>query len=191
MSDLPPPPELDFSSQVATMGAPESPPCENKEDDEMAQLSPMITGQLPVTEEPEYVHPLVSDVENVAPSEDDFPSTPVLPAPARRPIDKRALDPYNTMGLENTWPGLDGVPYRGAKFDLKQDDERQPKMIHEANVEKLELSNPDDMERYRDILQTIANGMAKLGVEDRVYDPDVKNWRILIRWWSLHVTVKK
>jgi hypothetical protein len=106
-------------------------------------------------------------------------------------MDPRLLDPSGTHNKPFVFPGRDGLPYRGqAVPDLKEDD---PLSVGgQVHVHVLVLSNEDDFKLYRAIWQAVGNGFAQISQEDRVYDEDIKNWRVFIRWviWYTHTTAK-
>lgn len=98
------------------------------------------------------------------------------------------IDPYKVLGLPDILPGWEGAPFRGKKIpDLKEDDPRQvqPQQGIEAHVEVLVLGDPVQRKRYQNIMQIIANGFGHLGKEEMVYDAEIKNWRVMIRWWQI------
>lgn len=88
--------------------------------------------------------------------------------------------------LKNTEDGLqyEGLPYIGSPFPFKDDDpeEFRPKLSHNACCAQLDLSKEDDMRQYRAICQKICDGLAVVSFEEKVYDNDIKSWRVLIRW---------
>jgi hypothetical protein len=113
--------------------------------------------------------------------------------PARPRFDPRLLDPHGTQSLELVFPGHDGLPFRGSVPQLKEDDstEKRPQVGTQLYVDVLDLSKPDDLLHYRDVCQMVANGYAQVSYEDRQYDEDVKNWRILLRWFLNYAYVPK
>ena len=86
-----------------------------------------------------------------------------------------------------TFPGWEGLPFKGPPPTLKQGDpqSKQPTIGMKVHVETLDLAKPKDMAHYRDICQAIGNGYAQLSKEDMRYDEKVKNWRVFIRWLEL------
>ena len=96
-------------------------------------------------------------------------------------IEDRLLSP---RGHEGTYPAWEGLPFRGKIPDLREDDPdyKQPQIGSEAHVTVYDLSNPEHLEHYQKVWQLIANGTAMLSAEERVYDPEIKNWRVFMRW---------
>jgi hypothetical protein len=61
----------------------------------------------------------------------------------------------------------------------------QPRVAATAHVEVLVLSETKDLARYEEISQMVTNGYAVISFEERIYDKDIKNWRVLVRWGDL------
>jgi hypothetical protein len=82
----------------------------------------------------------------------------------------------------------EGLPYVGPVADYKDDDpdELRPQRRMKGHVAQLDLSKPEDMERYREITQKGCEGQAVLSFEERLYDAEIKSWRVLIRWIELY-----
>lgn len=85
---------------------------------------------------------------------------------------------------ESHIPGWDGLAFYGTVPNLKTDDGEgmQPRLGTEVYVEVLNLSQPPDLERYEKVMQLVGLGKALISAEERVYDPDIKSWRIFLRW---------
>ncbi len=199
MSELPEVPDFDADvtvqvapalvgiSNVSSLGeAANAPP--DKNEDELAQLPCALAEQLP--DAAAYQHPaLIPNAKGAEPSNEDFPFPAIA---ARRKIDKKLLDPYDSMERENVWPGRDGLPFRGKSVpSIKDDDELQPSRATKAHVDVFNLADQEDLIAYEKVMQVIANGFGALGAEERVYDNDVKNWRIFVRWWELYFHMPK
>jgi hypothetical protein len=88
--------------------------------------------------------------------------------------------------MEVTADGLkyNGLPYVGPVLDYKEDDpeEFQPQQCFNGCVAQFDLSKPEDLTQYRALCQKFCSAQALLSSEEKVYDPDIKSWRILIRW---------
>lgn len=97
-------------------------------------------------------------------------------------IDPRLIDPWGTLNKGFTFPGHEGLPFRGRIPSLKDSDPVQPQVGTQVYVDILDLSNKGDLEKYRQICQVVGNGIATISAEERVYDEDKKNWRVFIRW---------
>lgn len=104
-------------------------------------------------------------------------------------IDSVLLDP--SAGQRNNppvFPGYEGIPFRGAVPDLKQDDPQhaQPQIGAKVRIDVLDMADNEDRNRLAAIGQLAANGYAVVSKEDIKYDPDTKNWRVFIRWAELY-----
>lgn len=105
-------------------------------------------------------------------------------------IDTRLLDmSAGQHNMEPTFPGYEGLPFRGKAPDLKRGDPetKQPKKGADVRVDVLDLSKPEDAERMRQIWQLVANGYAVVSKEDIQYDTTTKNWRVFVRWAELYM----
>ena len=89
-------------------------------------------------------------------------------------------------GFKETYgPNLfEGLPYEGKIYDRKEDDPdyKQPVLKYTINVRQFDLSKPEDMEDWKKICQQLADGVSVVSFEEKVYDNEIKSWRILIRW---------
>lgn len=76
------------------------------------------------------------------------------------------------------------LPYTGAPIDRKEDDPeyRQPVEGSSVNIRQFDTTKAEDVEEWSKIMQKVADGMANVSFEEKVYDPDIKGWRVLIRW---------
>lgn len=85
---------------------------------------------------------------------------------------------------------FDGLPFEGEVTHLKKDDPayRQPVEASRTRIRQLSSASPEDMKEWTGIMQKVADGVAKVSFEEKVYDPDVKGWRVLIRWVEYYYT---
>ena len=76
----------------------------------------------------------------------------------------------------------DELPYRGPILNYKDSDpiEKQPQIGFESHVEIFDLSNDDDLAKYREAVQKLVSDQAVLSYEEKEYDPEKKNWKVLI-----------
>jgi len=90
--------------------------------------------------------------------------------------------------LQNTPKGLqyEGLPYFGPVLDFKDDDPEEflPQLRNNGCVAIFDLSKAEDMDQYRALIQKVCDKRAVLSVEERAYDEQTKNWRILARWFE-------
>jgi hypothetical protein len=103
-------------------------------------------------------------------------------------LDPKLLDPTGgQMHQQPMLPGYDGVPYRGAIPNVKQLDpeHKQPQVGAKVHVEILDLSKDEDLKRYRDVCQMIANDFGKISQERIEFDDKKKNWLVFIRWLEM------
>jgi len=99
----------------------------------------------------------------------------------RSVMDPRLVDPFSIHRKAAIFPGIDGIPFKGPPPNLKETDP-EPQMAQQVKIRQLDLSDKKDMELYQQILQIVANGFGQISFEERVYDVDIKSWRVLIRW---------
>lgn len=85
---------------------------------------------------------------------------------------------------------FEGLPYEGVIYDRKESDpeEKQPVMVQTVHVRQFNLSVPDDMVEWEEIMQKVADEVAIISFEEKIYDKDIKSWRILLRWMDLSFT---
>lgn len=97
---------------------------------------------------------------------------------------KKALRTYGSISTDGSGFVYDGFPYIGEPYDFKDDDppEYLPQKKANACVNTFDLSDEDDYEQYRAVLQKIADNLAIISEEEKVYDAESKNWRIFLRW---------
>lgn len=108
-------------------------------------------------------------------------------------IPSKLLDPQGlNRSSEFHFPGLGGLPFRGKPqtIDSTMWAGKEPGIGKQVFIERLELCKEEDLERYAQISQLAANGFAHISFEERVYDAEIKNWRVLIRWGLLYATLK-
>lgn len=117
-------------------------------------------------------------------SSDSASDSNMPPASPEVAINPKKLDPHGVMSKRDVFPGIGGIPFRGPVPDLKNDD-KPPETGYQAHVEILDLADKVQLTRYTEIMQVCANGMGQIGAEERIYDKQVKNWRVFIRWWEL------
>ena len=92
---------------------------------------------------------------------------------------------------EKYGPNLfEGLPYEGKIFDRKEDDPdyKQPVMVQAVNVKQFDLSNEEHMKEWQEITQRVADEVSIISFEEKIYDKDIKSWRVLIRWMDLSYT---
>lgn len=92
------------------------------------------------------------------------------------------------------FPGFEGIPFRGkgaAAPNIKDDDPKQPIIVQDAKVKIFDLSDPEQLLQYEQIWFKIGRGQCKLSAEERQFMPELKSWRILLRWAELYFEMPK
>jgi len=104
-------------------------------------------------------------------------------------LDPKLLNPLHApsgvAAQANTFPGWEGLPFKGRIPDLREEDVRQPIQGLKVHVRVFDLSDDKDLLYYESICQITANGFAHM-TENRKYDKDKKNWRVFVRWALLY-----
>jgi hypothetical protein len=84
---------------------------------------------------------------------------------------------YVNKGEAMEW---EGKPYVGDPFMV--DKHKKPKLRRIANIYQFDMTSDKDKVKYARVMQSVADGLSAVSFEDRVYDKDIKSWRILLRW---------
>lgn len=115
------------------------------------------------------------------------------PEEDKLPFDPSLLDPHGVLGARGVFPGHSGLPFRGEVPDLKEDDpeHKQPQVGAKAHVAIYDLSDVKQLSQYEKVMQLCAQRFAAVSAEERVYDPESKNWRIFLRWCEYYSYVPK
>lgn len=81
----------------------------------------------------------------------------------------------------------DGLPYKGKVRDYKENDpdDKLPQMGMEAHVDIFELNDKEQLKAYEAVVQKLVSDRAILSYEEKEYDQELKNWRILIVYTDL------
>lgn len=108
----------------------------------------------------------------------------------RLPFTEMTGDAPFMRNKENGKYSYMGYPYRGRALPFKNDDPNynQPQYRAQVHVEQLDTTNEEDMKRWTEIAQKVSDGLAFHSFEERVYDQELKGWRILIRWCEPYYT---
>jgi len=106
--------------------------------------------------------------------------------PAPPFMDPKLQDPHKTHNKDSVLPGHNGLPFRGPVPNLKDSDPVQPEVANQVFVHVLNLTDKEDLKTYQKICQMVGNGYAQISFEEREYDKEAKNWRVLIRWMLLY-----
>jgi hypothetical protein len=97
---------------------------------------------------------------------------------------------------ETLFPGIDGIPFRTngtAPPNLKNDDPqaKQPILVQDAKVRIFDLADKEQLLAYEQVWFKIGRQVYKFSAEERQFLPDVKNWRILLRYSELYLEMPK
>jgi len=60
-----------------------------------------------------------------------------------------------------------------------------------AKVRVFDLSDPDDLKDYQSVMNDCVNGHAHFAESKTEYDSDIKNWRVLLRWYEFILESKR
>jgi hypothetical protein len=86
---------------------------------------------------------------------------------------------------------LNGIKYKGPRVDLKEGDNIDQifRLHNKMHVSILDLADPEQLEKYESICQSIAQGEASLSKEELRYNKQPQSWTVFIRymeeWYSL------
>lgn len=98
------------------------------------------------------------------------------------------------MSSPTLFKGLDGIPFRSngtTAPNIKSDDPVQPVLVQDAKVKIFDLSDAEHLREYERIWFEIGRGRYKFSAEERQFLPELKNWRVLIRYSELYFELPK
>ena len=75
-----------------------------------------------------------------------------------------------------------GLPYVGKPFIV--DDDAKPEMHRVVHIKQFDLSKEAHLTEYNEVFQKVADNKSKISFEEKVYDAELKSWRILLRWYD-------
>ena len=82
-----------------------------------------------------------------------------------------------------------GLPFVGKPYTVG--DDNKPVIARKVHVKQFNLSDKKDLEEYNSILQKVADATSLISYEEKVYDDEIKSWRILLRWLDLMYVAPK
>ncbi|HDL85615.1 MAG TPA: hypothetical protein ENH11_04700 [Candidatus Acetothermia bacterium] len=87
----------------------------------------------------------------------------------------------------NLFEGIGGIPFRTRNevapiYKDDDPDKRRPQIENEIDVAVFDMSAPDDMKRYKKILNFCAQGLGRLVDRYVEYDANKLNWRVFLSW---------
>ena len=74
------------------------------------------------------------------------------------------------------------LPYIGKPYVVDKDN--PPVVRRIVHTSQYNLSEGGQLEDYNLVMQKVADGLARVSFEEKVYDQDIKSWRVLIRWFD-------
>lgn len=79
---------------------------------------------------------------------------------------------------------FNGLPYIGDIYDRKESDPdyKQPVLVQKVHIKQFDLSDEKDMSEWNGICQRVADGVSVISFEEKIYDKELKSWRVLLRW---------
>jgi len=80
--------------------------------------------------------------------------------------------------------GHDDFPFRGQAAPMLTADEHSQKVrdFCDARTRVFDLSQPNDLAQYTEVLDHWGNGWWRIVVHEKVYDAELKNWRVFVAW---------
>ena len=83
-----------------------------------------------------------------------------------------------------------GKPYKGKIYARKEGDpdSKQPVMVSEVHIDNFVTTDSEDIKKWQNVIQRVADGIAIVSFEEKVYDDKIGGWRILLRWADLYYT---
>jgi hypothetical protein len=76
-----------------------------------------------------------------------------------------------------------GFPYEGKPYTVDKD--CLPVLGRKVHIKQFDLTDKEDMEEYNRIFQDRADGLNDISFEEKIYDSDLKSWRVLLRWFDI------
>jgi hypothetical protein len=102
-------------------------------------------------------------------------------------------EPDRVRKYEDGTKSYNGLEYKGPVRPYKKDDppDRQPQLVRDPHIQVFCTDSDEDMEEYREVFKRVVAGRSVISFEEKVYDPDIKGWRILLRWMDIWYTAPK
>ena len=82
-----------------------------------------------------------------------------------------------------------GLPYKGKPYTV--DKHSIPELKREVFIKQFDLSKEEDMKEYQQVFQRRADGLNQISFEEKVYDAELKSWRVLLRWYDIYYVEPK
>lgn len=103
------------------------------------------------------------------------------------------VDPRTGM---YTFPGLDGIPFRGDKPYApitKEGDPISPKVVTDGRARVFDMSDDQDLTDYADLWSKLSSNPSRyiLGFEEKQYNPQAKSWLVFMRWGEKWLEIPK
>jgi len=81
------------------------------------------------------------------------------------------------------------LPYKGTKYNITKD--QPPLERTQVHVCQYDLSKEKDRQEYERICNIISGPGGEVSYEEKIYDNDIKSWRIMLRWIEHFYTAPK
>jgi len=76
------------------------------------------------------------------------------------------------------------IPWRGPQWDRREGED--PELVYVAKIQIFNLSIPEDLKKYEQTTDKIANGAYMMGREEVAFDKDKGTWLVLLRWYEMY-----
>ena len=101
----------------------------------------------------------------------------------------RLPEPVEIEG-KYVWPrGPNGIPVRTSSPtppSIRRSEETEMNVVEDAHVDVLDLSNTDQLTKYRNILDGARKGHLEIVHVERHWVPEAFNWRVLIEYVAVY-----
>ena len=78
---------------------------------------------------------------------------------------------------------LDGAPFRGVPPMLREEEfDEHAERSMDAHVRIFNLSRPEELQDYRQILERVCNQRCMIVHRERQYDPATRSFLVLLEW---------
>lgn len=81
-----------------------------------------------------------------------------------------------------SWPGIEGIPFRGPVVDLKEEERNRLVLVNDFKCQTFDLSQPEDKEYYNWVMDRICNGLFKCLYINRMWSNEHKTMLVYVEW---------
>jgi len=96
------------------------------------------------------------------------------------PNDQLDFDPIESMLKKQL--SFRGLPYEGRPYAV--DEDNKPTMARKVSTRQFNLTKKEHIAEYNEVFQRVADSKATISFEERIYDAELKSWRVLLRWFD-------